>query len=251
MAILRTPVGFTTVFSLNLPQIDSLFLMKSDLPNQPNRASKSSRIVIVDPHVASRQLLEKALSNEQGLAVVGHAGSGCEALRACRALKPDLVVLELVLGDLQGLRVMRSLRELLPCVRLVVYTGSTNDEVMREALEGEPAGFVRKVDDWSDLRRAIETAAEGGRFVSPRAVFLKTQMEEKKPVLTEREKLVLELIAAGLLTKEIAEVLDVKVRTVDHYRQNIMDKLGLHDTPALIRHWLVEMRGGVGLFERH
>lgn len=215
--------------------------MKSDIPTQSNRALK--RVVIVDPHVGTRQLLELALAREPGLAVVGHAGSGCEALKSCRALKPDLVLLELALGDLRGVRVIRSLRETLPGVRVVVYTGSVDDEAMREVLEGEPEGFVRKVDEFVDLLRAIETAVEGGRFVSPKSVFLKVRREGMEAVLTEREKLVLELISAGLLTKEIAEVLDAKVRTVEHYRQQVMDKLGLHDTAALVRFWLQEGHG--------
>lgn len=160
---------------------------------------------------------------------------GCEALRVCREVRPDLVVLDLALGDLVGAFVLQGLREAVPGVRVVVYTGTENVGVMRAVLRQEPEGFVRKTDDLPVLRTAIRMVGAGGRFFSPFVAGLLSGPEARLERLSVREVAVLQLIAQGLVSKEIAEVLDSKVKTVDHYRQNLMEKLGLHDVASLTR----------------
>ena len=163
-------------------------------------------------------------------------------LKLCRSLKPDLVVLELELSGLAGLQVMRNLREMLPAVKTVVYTGSADDGVLREALAAGPEGFVRKSDEVSDLCLAVRTVAAGGRFVSPQGELLNSRKAPSLDVLSARELEVMEMVAEGMQTKEIADVLDTKARTVEHHRQHLMDKLGVHDLASLVRLWMGRRR---------
>ena len=209
--------------------------MKSESPALQSADKPSLRVVLVDDHVSMRQMLGVVLRLDGGVEVVGEASGGCEALRVCREVRPDLVVLDLALGDLVGAFVLQGLREAVPGVRVVVYTGTENVGVMRAVLRQEPEGFVRKTDDLPVLRTAIRMVGAGGRFFSPFVAGLLSGPEARLERLSVREVAVLQLIAQGLVSKEIAEVLDSKVKTVDHYRQNLMEKLGLHDVASLTR----------------
>lgn len=212
--------------------------MNSEIPARTKRSLKSTRIVLADAQVCARQMLEVMIAREPGLEVVGHAGGGCDTLKVCREVKPDLVVLELEFWDLTGLHVMESLRGLLPGVRVVVYTGSVCDVALRAVLAAGPDGFARKSDQFADLQGVILTVAAGGRSVSPKGLEVGTRRVPSLKDLTERELAVLELVAAGLLTKEIADVLGMRKKTVDHHRQHIMDKLGFHDLASLMVFWM-------------
>ena len=212
--------------------------MNSDVPTRKKKEIKSPRIVLADAHVCSRQALGMLLAEELGLEVVGHASGGCEALEVCRAVKPDLVMLELELRDLTGLHVMCSLRTELPGVKVVFFTGSENLAALRAALAAEPDGFVRKSDELADLQGVLLSVVAGGRSVSPKGLEVGTRRVPSLKDLTERELAVLELVAAGLLTKEIADVLGMRKKTVDHHRQHIMDKLGFHDLASLMVFWM-------------
>jgi DNA-binding NarL/FixJ family response regulator len=209
--------------------------MKSESPALQSAEKPLLRVVLVDDHVSMRQMMRVVLRLDGGVEVVGEASGGCEALRVCREVRPDLVVLDLALGDLMGGFVLEALREAVPGVRVVVYTGSEDAGLLRGVLRMEPEGFVRKTDDLQLLRLAIGTVGAGGRFWSPSVSGGFSRPEPRLERLSVREVAVLQLIARGLQSKEIAEVLDSKVKTVDHHRQSLMDKLGLHDVASLTR----------------
>lgn len=225
----------------NLPR----FSMNPEPHTCSPEETRHSRIVLVDDHVGMRQALAVVLRLEKDLDVVGEADGGCGALKICRALKPDLVILDLAMTDLGGLFVLRAVRESVPALRVVVYTGTENEESMRMALREEPEGFVRKTDPLQVLRTAIRTVLGGGRFLSPFAAQLMSRPEPRLDRLTGKELAVLQLIALGKLTKEIAEVLDAKPKTVDHHRQHLMNKLGIHDVASLTRFAIIEGLGSV------
>lgn len=196
---------------------------------------KNMRIVLVDDHYGLCEMLSFIIGREPGLEVVGEVRGGCEALRVCRALKPDIVVLDLAMPDLAGVHVMHSLRESVPGIRVLIYTGTENEVAMRAALMERPDGFVRKTEPLANLRMAIRTVCSGGRYISSFAEKLSLKPEAALAMLSEKEVAVLQMVARGMLTKEIAEVLGAKPKTVDHHRQHLMDKLGLHDIASLTR----------------
>ena len=196
---------------------------------------KNTRIVLADDHYGMCEMLSFILRLEPGMEVVGEAKGGCEALRVCRVVKPDVVVLDLAMPDLAGVHVMHSLRESAPGIRVLIYTGTENEAAMRAVLMEKPDGFVRKTEPLSELRTAIRTVSAGGRYLSPFAEKLSLRPDAMLSILTEKEVAVLQMIARGMLTKEIAEVLDAKPKTIDHHRQHLMDKLGLHDVASLTR----------------
>lgn len=194
------------------------------------------KVVLVDDHASLRGMLHLVLKLDGGYEVVGEAGGGLEALRVCRASRPDLVILDLSLPELNGTHVIRLLRQEPWEVRVVVYTGCVDEALLREALEEGPQGFVRKEDSLPELRAALKAVASGARHLSPWAARLvPAKADDALKSLTALERAVLQMLAEGLHTKEVAEALGQSVKTVEHHRQHVRDKLGLHDVAALTR----------------
>ena len=219
--------------------------MKTVTQNPKSSVVPKKRVVLIDHQLSLRELTAAYLNMMPEVEVVAEFGGGCEGLRGCRKVKPDVVVLELGMPDLQGKFVIQALRESLPGLRVVVFTSGVNDELMRGALAEGLSGFVRKVDPLDELRRAMVAALEGGRYECRYATLLRGMPQAKLSVLTTTELAVLQMIAGGMMTKEIAEVLDAKPKTVDHHRQHLMNKLGLHDVASLTRFAMGAGLGGV------
>ena len=194
------------------------------------------KVVLVDDHASVRGMLRLVLKLEGGYEVVGEAGAGLEALRVCRAVRPDIVILDLSLPELNGTHLIRLLSQESWDVRVVVYTGSADEALMREALAEGPHGFVRKEDSLPELRAALKAVASGARHLSPWASRLvPSKADDALKSLTALERAVLQMLAEGLHTKEVAEALGQSVKTAEHHRQHVRDKLGLHDVAALTR----------------
>lgn len=219
--------------------------MKTVAQNPKPSVVPKKRVVLIDHQLAVREMTAVYLKGMPEVEVVAELGGGCEALRACRGLKPDVVVMELGMPDLQGIFVIHALRESLPGLRVVVFTSGVNDELMRGALAEGLSGFVRKVDRLEELGRAMVAALSGGRYECGYAALLRALPQAKLSLLTTTELAVLQMIAGGMMTKEIAEVLDAKPKTVDHHRQHLMNKLGIHDVASLTRFAIIEGLGGV------
>lgn len=202
-----------------------------------------TRVVLVDDHIAMRQMFTMLLVKE-GYEVVGAAGAGIAAMKVCRATRPDLVILDLMLPELGGVHLIRLLLKEEWPVRVVVYSGSADEALLREALAEGPHGFVCKDDSMEELFVALRVVAGGSRHVSMRAGRLVPKAGlNGLGALTTRECAVLQMIAEGRHTKEIAEVLGASVKTVDHDREHLMRKLNRHDVASLtryaVRHHLV------------
>lgn len=193
-------------------------------------------VVLVDDHDSLRGMLRLILNLECGYEVVGEAGSGMEALKICRAVRPQIVILDLLLPELNGTHLIRLLRQEPWEVRMLVYTGATDEGLMREALMAEPHGFVRKEDSLPELRAALKAVATGARHLSPwTSRLMASKADEALKTLTPQERAVLQMLAEGLQTKELAEALGSSVKTAEHHRQHVRDKLGLHDVASLTR----------------
>jgi len=198
------------------------------------------RILLADDHVVGRQGL-RVLLDQAGLTVVGEASDGDEAVRMAGELRPDAVVLDLAMPRLNGLDAAREIIKTSPRTATILLTLYTEDRFVLAALQAGIRAYVVKTQAVEELVRAIEEAARGEVYLSPivsRAAvhaYLANSEPPKDP-LTAREREVLQLIAEGKTTKEIARILSVSAKTAESHRGRIMEKLGIHNTAGLVRY---------------
>ena len=211
----------------------------------PHSQTAPTRTVLVDDHTSLRQMLAMLLKQEGGYEVVGEASGGMEGMKLCRAVRPELVILDLALPELSGAHLIRLLLREPWQVRVVVYSGAMDEGLLREALAEGPHGFVRKEDSLPELRKALRAVVSGSRHISLCSEHLLPKHNgDALRMLTPQESAVVQMIAEGRQNKEMASTLGSSEKTVEHHRQNVMRKLGLHDVVALtkyaIRHRLVQ-----------
>ena len=205
---------------------------------EPGRAP--IRTVILDHQAALRQMLVMTLKSMGSYDVVGEAAGGIEGLKICRATQPELVILDLPLPELNGAHVMRLLLAESWPVRVVVFTGVTDEMLLRDVLAEGPHGFVRKQDSLPSLYLALRAVMSGSRHISRCSEHLAPKRADTVQALTPQERAVLQMIAEGRQNKEIATVLAVSEKTVEHHRQHVMQKLGMRDVASLTRYAIRE-----------
>ncbi|MCB9878830.1 MAG: response regulator transcription factor [Planctomycetes bacterium] len=203
------------------------------------------RIVIVDDHALLREVLRKMLDREPDFEVVGAAGSGREALELVEAQHPDLVVMDLMLGDGNGVDTTREIVRRRRGTKVIALSAYSQRRLVLAVLEAGAAGFVRKADSYSELREAVRAVQAGQKYLcagvtgsvvdahvgAPDSAFAK---------LTTRQRLVLSEIARGRSSGEIARELHLSPHTVETHRRNLMRKLGLHSVADLTRYAIRE-----------
>ena len=198
-----------------------------------------NRVVVVDDHASIRQMLGIVLAREGPYEMVGEAGTGFEALKVCRRVKPQIVVMDLVLPELNGVEVLRAIRAEMRETRCIVYSGTLNRNLIVEALQARPHGFVHKTDALPTFCEALRAVAAGCSYFTPFATKL---MDEDRQTgatpahLTDRERAVLQMIAEGMSNKEMASRFSIAPKTVEHHRAQVMQKLGMHDVATLTRY---------------
>lgn len=198
-----------------------------------------NRVVVVDDHASIRQMLGIVLTREGPYEMVGEAGTGFEAMKVCRRLKPQLVVLDLILPEMNGLELLRMLRAEMRETRCLVYSGTLNRGLIIEALQARPHGFVHKTDVLATFCEALRAVCGGCSYFTPFATRL---LDEERhfptgaPHLTTRERAVLQMIAEGMSNKEMAARFSIAPKTVEHHRAQVMQKLGMHDVATLTRY---------------
>lgn len=201
-----------------------------------------TRILIVDDHGILRAGLRALLGEEPDLSVVGEAADGAQALRLARALRPDIVLMDIGLPDVDGLEVTRSLLKAQPGARVLILTMYEDGALLRAALEAGAAGYIIKRAVEGELVSAIRAVLRGDLYVHPALTrTLLANDADRAPAgdtgpLTPREAEVLRLIAAGHTNREIAEHLVLSVRTVESHRANLMGKLDLHSRAELVQY---------------
>jgi len=198
------------------------------------------RILLADDHGIVREGL-KALLTDSGYQVVGEAENGQDAARLARKLRPEIAVLDVGMPLLNGIGAAHSIARDTPATRVIALTMHTEDPYVLEALRAGVRGYVLKSQAMSDLVTAIQQVVRGTIYLSPGVsqsvldAFL-SRREFTPPTLTPREREVLQLVAEGRRSKEIADVLGIKTKTAEAHRANIMDKLGIHETAGLVRY---------------
>jgi two-component system response regulator NreC len=199
-----------------------------------------TRVVLADDHVLVRQSL-KSLLEREGFQVVAEASDGQEAVRHVESLQPEIVVMDISMPILNGLNAAREMSRTCPMTKTILLTQHDEGQYVSEALDAGVKGYVLKNQVASDLLLAIRQVSRGQVYLSPgvsRAVMeaYHSKSEKSKNPLTLRERQVLQLIAEGKSTKDIASLLGISVKTAESHRTRLMHKLDIHETASLVRY---------------
>lgn len=193
-----------------------------------------------------RQLILLTLSKVKDLQVVGEFGYGRAGLECCLREKPDLLVVDLMLPDMNGIDIAREVRRELPETKILVITAHPSERLPADLMVLGVNGYVDKTEPIEYVLSAVETVRTGGMFFASRvrakggsAAGLLTTRPPLPIPLTEREQEIARLVAAGQMSKEIAAKLNLSVRTVEKHRANIMEKVGVREVASLTR-WCIQ-----------
>jgi len=198
------------------------------------------RILLADDHLVVREGL-RSLLEAAGFKVVGEARDGREALKLARMLEPEVTVMDIGMPGLNGVDACRELLREVPEMRIIVLTVHGEDAYVIEALRSGARGYVLKTQAGSDLVRAIGEVTQGRIYLSPSVssavvqAFLAGSTSPADP-LTPREREVLQLVAEGRSTKEVAGILGVSVKTAETHRTRLMTELDIHHTAGLVHY---------------
>lgn len=201
---------------------------------------KRIRILLADDHAVVRQGFKMILSAQSDMEIVGEAGNGREATELAEELKPDVVVMDVAMPELNGIEATRRLSSSLPHTRVIALSMHKDSVYVREILKAGARGYLLKDSPAGDLVSAVRAVAQGQSYLSPavsNAVLDDYRRHVTNPIdlLTTREREVLQMIAEGKTNKEIAGVLNLSVYTVDAHRGRVMEKLNLHSINELVR----------------
>ena len=201
---------------------------------------KRIRILLADDHAVVRQGFKMILNAQADMEIVGEAGNGRQAVELAEQLRPDVVVMDVSMPELNGIEATRRLASSVPHARVVALSMHKDSVYVREILRAGARGYLLKDSGAADLVAAIHAVASGESYLSPavsNAVLDDYRRHVTNPIdlLTSREREVLQLLAEGRTNKEIAGVLNLSVYTVDAHRGRIMEKLNLHSISELVR----------------
>jgi DNA-binding NarL/FixJ family response regulator len=208
---------------------------------------KTLRILIADDHDLMRRGVKALLQSHAGWEIVGEAHTGREAVSKAEELKPDVVILDISMPDLNGVDAAKRIRKASPDTEVLILSVHYSDQLIRDILEAGVRGYIVKSDSDRDLVIAVETLANHKPFFTPRATEVmltnfnsgKTKAdlpETMRDRLTSREREIVQLLAEGKSSKEVASSLNISVKTAETHRANIMRKLQLHTVSELVRY---------------
>jgi DNA-binding NarL/FixJ family response regulator len=208
---------------------------------------KQISILIVEDHTVVREGLREMIGREADMKVVGEASDGRKAIELAAELKPDVLLMDIAMPELNGLEAASQILHEFPDMPIIILTAHCDDVYVSRAVDCGAKGFLLKQDSTLDVHRAIREVYGGGIFYSstiakrftrmnPKSRDRSGRMKIKRSLLTSREMEVLQLVAEGKANKETAAELRISIKTVEKHRGNLMDKLDIHDTAGLTRY---------------
>jgi DNA-binding NarL/FixJ family response regulator len=209
-------------------------------------------VLLADDHGIVRRGMKALLENESDIEVAGEAADGREALKLCLSLDPDVAIVDIAMPQLNGIDVTAQALKQLPKLKVIMLSMYADESYVLRALMAGAKGYLLKEATEEDLVPAVRAVAAGKSFFSPAisSVLLEDYvrqlqqrgLEDSYHLLTDREKEVLQLLAEGRSNKEVAQLLNVGLSTVETHRANLMQKLGLHNTAEIV---LYAVRKGI------
>lgn len=230
------------------------------MPRDLRTGAEAVRVVLVDDHAILRQSLKMLLGARPEIEIVGEASDGREAIALCERLKPDVVLMDLSMPELNGIEATRQLKRSCPATRVIVLSAYGDQDQLREALRAGATGYVIKRSDIEELTMAIQMVRRGNTYFSAdlassvdisEVIYQSRRPEARSDAdsLTSREREVLQLIAEGNTGKDIAGKLYISPKTVEGHKTRIMSKVGARNRADLIRFALrsgiVKLEGAV------
>jgi DNA-binding NarL/FixJ family response regulator len=204
-------------------------------------------VMIVEDHTVVREGLSVMIGLEADMLVVGEVSDGRKAIALATELKPDVVLMDIAMPELNGLEATRQLLHSMPGIRIIILTAHSDDVYVSRAVDLGARGYLLKQDSTRDVYRAIREVNQGKIYYSTSIAKRFTRLNQKtqnrsgikqskQSVLTSREMEVLQLVAEGKANKETAAELRISIKTVEKHRGNLMEKLDIHDTAGLTRY---------------
>jgi DNA-binding NarL/FixJ family response regulator len=205
---------------------------------------KPLRILIADDHELFRRGVAAELTQVPGWVVAAEATNGRDAVALAASLKPDIVVLDLTMPELNGLEAARQIILADPSARILILTAHESEQLVREVLSAGAQGYVLKSDAGKTLISALQALLEGGSFFTSNVArmvldgYLRSESREAVPAqtLSAREREIVQLLAEGNSNKDIARVLNISVKTAETHRSNVMRKMGFDSLAELVRY---------------
>ena len=204
---------------------------------------KAKSVVVVEDQTAICELIIEMLEARGAYRVLGSTADGHEGLALAKQLKPDILILDILLPGISGLEVLRQLHETQPDLKVLIFSAKSEKQIARGLLKAGVRGYVPKSARLSELRQAVDAVAAGDTWFSE--TFQKamadaltapeSDVDAKGATLTDREKEIAVLLAKSYSSKEVAVKLDISAKTVENHRTNLMRKLGVHDVAGVIR----------------
>jgi two-component system, NarL family, response regulator NreC len=199
------------------------------------------RLVLADDHILVIRQGLRTLLEREGHQVIGEAADGLEAVKQVAALQPDVVIMDVSMPNLNGIDAIREISASVPATKAILLTQLDEDVYVSGALEAGVRGYVLKSQVAGDLLNAVQRVSSGQVYLSPgvsQAVVAayRTRPQKSSDPLTLRERQVLQLIAEGKSTKDVASILFISVKTAESHRSRLMQKLDIHETASLVRY---------------
>ncbi|MBX3327499.1 MAG: response regulator transcription factor [Nitrospira sp.] len=201
------------------------------------------RVMIVEDHALVRAGMRALLQKISGIEVVADVGDGVEAVKAVERDAPDLVLMDIAMPGLNGLDATARIMKESSTTRVILLSMYANEEYLRQALQVGASGYLLKGAELSELELAIRTVSRGETYLTPAVAKYAVEAyrtrsgEPSSPLarLSGRQREILQLIAEGCTTKDIAQRLNLSVKTVETHRAQLMERLEIHDVPGLVR----------------
>ncbi len=208
---------------------------------------KKTQILLVEDHTIVREGFRKMLELESDFEVVGEAQDGRKALEVAKLLRPDIILMDIAMPELNGLESTRQLIKTLPMVKVLFLSAHNDDAYVTSAIQSGAVGFVLKQDSSHEVCCAIRKVMKGETYFSHSITRRLNRLDPKSrgrlpkslksaSKLTSREMEVLQLIAEGRANKQIASDLGISIKTVEKHREHLMEKLDIHDTAGITRY---------------